>query len=190
MQKKGGENKRMNLIKKIFHVTLVVLVVSFLPAGSALGHGIERVAEEVQEGGYVISFETDPVYPVTGKSTHFDVSVKDDETFEFLSGLALSLELHRKESAEIITLAKGEEGESGHYGFSYTFSGQGFWEIHVVINGQKMEKGFTVDVDSFGLSGLLRSGIILILAGILVTAARRDCREKESVKEMEYGRED
>lgn len=180
----------MNLIKKILHITLAVFVVSLLPAGSALGHGIERVAEEVQEGGYVISFETDPVYPVTGKSTHFDILVKDDETLERISRLALSLELHRKESAEIITLAKGEEEESGHYGFSYTFSGQGLWEIHVVIDGQEIEKGFTIDVDSFGLSGLLRSGIIIILTGILVAAARRDCRVKESVKEMEYGTED
>lgn len=163
-------------LKSVLLLTLAFFVFLLLPVMS-FAHGIERKPETADLANYSIAFQTEPQYLVTRKTTHFDMVVKDSQTNEIVSNLNLSLELHQQDSEEFVTLPKGLEEEPGHYGFSYVFPEKGIWEVHLDINGQKLEKEFIIEVDNFGLSGLLRSGLILILALLLILVAYWDCRK-------------
>jgi len=165
----------MKTINHTYFIALIIIASFSLSAVGVFAHGIERKPETTVEGNYIVAFRIEPQFPVTRKTTHLDIIVEDSQANKKLSNLQIALELHTQDSSKVIILEKGTEEEAGHYGFSYTFLEKGLWEIHVSINGQELEKEFTVDVDNFGLSGLLRSGIIVFLALILIVAARRDC---------------
>lgn len=53
--------------------------------------------------------------------------------------------------------------------------------MHVNISGQELEKEFIVEVDNFGISGILRGSVILILIIGLILIAYFDCRISKKV---------
>lgn len=153
---------------------IAVLIGMLLLAQSAVAHGIEKGPESKSSGDYVINFSTEPKFPVTGKITHLDLTVKDRDG-GLLSDLDMSIELHRLGKSMILDL---REEEKGHYSVRYNFNEPGSYGIHPVIDDRELGIEFGLTVDSFGLSGLLRSGVVIALLLVFAGLMYRDCRRR------------
>ena len=149
----------------------IVLMAAFVSA-----HAIEKGPVTQDTDQYAITFSTEPKFPVTGKETHFDFVFTDKEG-STVSGLNITLEIHKE--ATIITLELQEEQE-GHYDTVYNFEQEGSYELHFIINNEELEIEFGVDIDTFGRSGLLRSGTIIIFLFILIALVYKDCRRTKN----------
>lgn len=66
----------MKIIKYTITAAILVSIIIFFPSGSIYPHGLEKEPEVVEEGIFKIFFQTNPIFPVTGKKTHFDIIIK------------------------------------------------------------------------------------------------------------------
>jgi hypothetical protein len=150
---------------------LMGILVLIPPVGA---HGIEKGPMIRSMGAYQIQFSVEPKFPVTGRVTHLDLFIKDQEGNP-LSGLETRLELHKEEKTIRLDL---DEEEGGHYRTEYTFDEAGSYEVHLSIENEEWKTGFDLEIDTFGSSGYLRSGTIVLLLSILIGLMYRDCRRK------------
>lgn len=155
-------------MKRVIIVLLSILLL--IPLITA--HAIEKGPVLKSTENYQIQFSTEPKFPVTGKVIHLDFILKNKEG-ALLSGLVVKTEVHKEETA--ITLDLTEE-EKGRYSAEYSFNEAGNYEVHIIISDKELETEFDLEIDSFGLSGLFRSTIIIILLLILIWLMNKDCR--------------
>ena len=143
-------------------IAVIVCFVLLIPFVTA--HAIEKgpISKSTEE--YTIQFSAEPKFPVTGRETHLDFIIHD-KSENLASNLDVNIELHKEEAT--ITLNVQEE-ERGHYGVAYEFQKAGKYEIHIIVDDNELEAEFNFDVDNFGLSGILRSLVILFLLEILI----------------------
>ena len=149
-------------------------ILLFIPLVSA--HAIDKGPISKSIGAHVIDFSFIPKFPVTGKHVHLDFIIKDQNE-NLISGSNVKIELHKEE--KIITLDLTEEGQ-GHYNVEYGFSEAGNYEIRPILNGIELDTEFELTVDSFGVSGWLRSGTIILLLLILIGFIIKDCRRNKN----------
>lgn len=154
-------------MKKVIIILMGILLL--VPLVTA--HAIEKGPISKSTDTYNIQFSTAPKFPVTGKATHLDFTIKDKAS-DLLSNLNAKLELHKQEKT--ITLDLIEE-QKGHYGVEYNFNESRNYEIHIVIDNKELETEFDLEIGTFGLSGLLRSGIIVILLLLFIGLMIKDC---------------
>lgn len=157
-------------MKKI--VIALFSVLMLIPLVSA--HAIDKGPIIKSTDDYNIQFLINPKFPVTGKNTNLDFIIKD-KSGDLISNLNTKLELHNLEKAITLEL---KEKEKGHYGKEFNFNQGGKYEIHIFVNEQELEAEFDLEIDSFGLSGLLRAGTIIILLLILIRFMYKDCKGK------------
>jgi len=158
---------------------LLFLISLLLLSGIVTAHSIQEgpISKGTEE--YTVQFVTMPLYPVTGKQTHLDFIIIDHKG-EFLSELPIQIELHTKDAA--FTLQAQEE-QKGHYNVEYNFDKADDYDIHIIMNNQELEVSFDLEVDTFGLSGLLRSVTIIILLLMLLVLVYKDCTDYKKKKD-------
>jgi len=159
-------------MKSLF-LTLIAILLLIPVAGP---HGIEKGSVNMSTDSLNIQFSTVPKFPVTGKVTSMDFVIEDKKG-NLLSGLNAKLELHKQK--EVITLDL-IENQKGGYRREYSFNKAGEYEIHLTFGDLHPEIEFDLAVDSFGLSGVLRSGIIALLLLIFVTLMLYDLKQGKS----------
>lgn len=158
---------------KIIIITLISIII-LIPTVNA--HAIDKEPVIKSTGNYNIQFLIYPKFPVTGKDTHLDFVIKD-KSGNLISNLNIEIELDNPEKAIAFEL---KEKEKGHYSKELNFNDAGNYEVHISINEGESEAEFNLEIDDFGLSGLLRAGIIIILLVILIRLMVKDCRRKEN----------
>lgn len=159
-------------MKKIIWVSVWMMsLVSLISA-----HSIEKGPVTKISGNYSIELSIDPKFPVTGRDTHLEFIIIDLEGNQ-LSDLDIELELHKQ--GETMSLALLEE-QRGHYNVEHIFNEEGIYEIQLVIYNEELETEFDLEVDSFGLSGLFRSGVIIIILSTLIWWIYRDCSGRKN----------
>ena len=157
---------------------LIIIMIGILLLTSLVSaHAIEKGPQNASVEGYNLEFSIEPKFPLTGKDTHLDFIIKDDDE-NLLQGLNVKIELHGEET---IDLNLNEE-QRGHYSVERKFKRAGDYEIHIIIEDKELEAEFDLEIDSFGRSGLLRSGTIVILMLILIILAYRDCKWRKNGK--------
>lgn len=163
--------------KEMIKITLVLIgILLLMPLVSA--HAIEKGPIIKSTDNYIIEFSTNPQFPVTIKNTHLDFIIKDKNE-DPLSGLNIKIESLKQEKTITSDLHEESEVHSiGHYSTEYNFIDAGNYEIHIVINDKELEIEFDLEIDSFGLSGLLRTGVIVILFLVLIGLIYKDCKHK------------
>lgn len=158
----------------------IVLFIFFFPIATEVqivkAHGIEKGPIIKSTEQYQIAFSTQPKYPVVGLETYLELEIKD-KLNNSISDVDVNLEIHKAEKNITLITLSTNESVSGHYSAIYVFREKGDYEIHIEINGEEIETEFELRIDDFGLSGLLRSTIILVLIIILIVFAYRDCKK-------------
>lgn len=154
-------------------ITALIGVLLLIPLVSA--HAIDKGPVSRSTEDYIIEFLTVPKFPAANKHIHLDFIIKD-KNGNLMSNINVKIELHKEETTITLDL---EEEEKGHYSVEYEFSEAGEYEIHPIIDNKELETEFNLEVDGFGLSGLLRSGAIIILLLIFITVMIRDCKNKQ-----------
>ena len=149
-------------------------ILLFIPLVSA--HAIDKGPISKSTGGHVIDFSIIPKFPVTGKQVHLDFIIKDQNE-NLISGNNMEMELHKEEQIIILDLA---EEEQGHYNAEYRFTEAGNYEIHLIIDSVELDAEFELIVGSFGVSGWLRSGTIILLLLVLIGFMIKDCRRNKN----------
>lgn len=157
-------------MRKIFFIIIGVLLLPLVNA-----HAIDKGPVSKSTDDYIIEFSTAPKFPVTNKYIHLEFIIKDKNE-NLVSDRDVKMELHKEKTTITLNL---EEEEKGHYSIEYKFSEAGEYEIHPIIDNKELETEFNLEVDSFGLSGLLRSGAIIILLLIFIILMIRDCKNKQ-----------
>ena len=142
-------------MKKIVIILLCMLLV--IPLVTA--HSIETKFVIRSDGQYNIKFSTDPEFPIVNKETHLDFEIWDNKG-EFVSISDIEIILVKDDERQTLALTESHE----HYEIKHVFREPGVYKIIPSINGQELDIEFSVEVDSFGRSGMLRSGLIILLS--------------------------
>jgi len=135
-------------------------------------HSIETKFVIRSDGQYNIKFSTDPEFPVVNKETHLDFEIWDNKG-EFISISDIEIILVKDDERQILALIESHE----HYEIKHVFEEQGVYKIIPSINGQELDLEFSIEIDSFGLSGILRSGLIILLLLVLIIFMYKDCKK-------------
>ncbi len=156
-------------MRKINNLIIIFIeIIFFIFLASA--HTIEKDPQIFNSEKYNIQFLSEPKFPITKKITRLDFIILDKNN-NSLKNLNVKIELHK---GKIINLNLSEE--KGYYSVKYNFKKSGNYQIHLVINNKEVNTKFNLEIDNFGLSGFIRSGIVFILILILLGLMYRDCK--------------
>ena len=153
---------------------IIVMIGIILLAQLVSAHAIEKGPISQSTDGYNIQFLTEPKFPVTGKDIHLDFIIQLKDGI-LRPGLNPQIEIHKGETTATLDL---REEQLGHYSAEYKFKEPGDYKINLIIDGEGLRAEFDLEVDTFGLSGLLRSGTIIILLSLLIGLMYKDCKGK------------
>lgn len=154
---------------------MAALLACVLLTGTAVSaHTLERNNIIRSDGEINIQFSTEPEFPLTGQTIHFDFIPWDNDG-KILYGLDLIIEI-RKGSK--ITNATATETGEGHYGVEFETEEFGEYRLSPYIKGEKVDISFEVYIDAFGPQGWISVGIIALLLIILIALMYNDCRGK------------
>lgn len=149
-------------------ITILIYILLIVPVVSA--HALETKQVIRSDGQYNIEFSIDPEFPLVNRETHLDFEIWDNNG-ETISEPILEIELIKEGDIERLTPKKSV----GHYEIAYVFDKEGVYKIITYLDDQKLDIEFNMEVDSFGLSGILRSGAIILLLLILISLMYNDC---------------
>ena len=138
-------------------------------------HSIETKFIIRSDGQYNIKFSTDPEFPIVNKETHLDFEIWDNQG-ESISIPDIEIILVKDDERQTLALTESHE----HYEIKHVFEEPGVYKIIPSINGQELDLEFGVEVDSFGWSGMLRSGLIIFLLLVLIILMYKDCKLKKA----------
>lgn len=155
-------------MKKIIIILLCVLLV--IPLVTA--HSIETKFVIRSDGQYNIKFSTDPEFPIVNKETHLDFEIWDNQG-EFISISDIKIILVKDDERQTLALIESHE----HYEIKHIFEEPGVYKIIPSINGQELDLEFSIEIDSFGRSGMLRGGLIILLLLVLIIFMYKDCKK-------------
>lgn len=160
-------------MKKIIIILLCMLLVIPLVAA----HSIETKFVIRSDGQYNIKFSTDPEFPVVNKEIHLDFEIWDNKG-EFISISDIEIILVKDDERQSLALTESHE----HYEIKHIFEEPGVYKIIPSINGQELDLEFSIEIDSFGLSGMLRGGLIIFLLLVLIIFMYKDCKKARREK--------
>ena len=160
-------------MKKIIIILLCLLLVIPLVAA----HSIETKFVIRSDGQYNIKFSTDPEFPIVNKETHLDFEIWDNQG-EFISISDIEIILVKDDERQSLALTESHE----HYEIKHIFEEPGVYKIIPSINGQELELEFSIEIDSFGRSGMLRGGLIIFLLLVLIILMYKDCKKARREK--------
>ena len=165
-------------MKKLIATILCILL--FIPLAAA--HSIETKYVIRSDGQYNIKFSTDPEFPLTNKETHLDFEIWDNKG-KPVSVSDIKVSLAKDNERKTLVLTQIDD----HYELEHIFKETGVYQINPFIDGQKLNIDFYVEVDSFGLYGILRSSVIILFLLILIWLMYKDCKihKRKEVKEWE-----
>jgi len=155
-------------MKKIIIILLCMLLV--LPLVAA--HSIETKFVIRSDGQYNIKFSTDPEFPIVNKETHLDFEIWDNQG-EFISISDIEIVLVKGDERQTLALTESHE----HYEIKRVFEEPGAYKIIPSLKGQQLDIEFNIEIDSFGLSGMLRGGLIIFLLIVLIIFMYKDCKK-------------
>lgn len=136
-----------------------------------LAHSISEKEIIKSDGTYNIKFSKNPEFPVINEEVHLDFEVWDNRGKEF-PDLDFKVGLVKNNKKTKFTLGKVH----GHYELEHNFGVPGKYKLIPYINDKKLNMEFEIEIDSFGLSGVLRVGIIILLLLILLFLMFKTCR--------------
>ena len=140
-------------------------------------HSIETKFVIRSDGQYNIKFSTDPEFPVVNKETHLDFEIWDNKG-GFISISDIEIILVKDDERQSLALTESHE----HYEIKHIFEEPGVYKIIPSINGQELDLEFSIEIDSFGLSGMLRGGLIIFLLLVLIIFMYKDCKKARREK--------
>lgn len=158
-------------MKKIIIILLCMLLV--IPLAAA--HSIETKFVIRSDGQYNIKFSTDPEFPIINKETHLDFEIWDNQG-EPIAIPDIEITLAKDDERQTLALTESHD----HYELKHVFEEPGVYKIIPSINGQELDLEFSVEVDSFGLSGILRGGVIILLLLVLIIFMYKDYKLKKT----------
>lgn len=160
-------------MKAITAVIIGIVLASVLVSA----HALEKTVVVRSSDEYNVQFSTKPEYPVTGKTTHLDFEVWDNEGKD-LAGLDFVVRFQKNNK---VFTRKAVEHSPAHYSATLELE-RGIYTITPVINDKITRITFELFVDSFGTQGVLMVGTLALFAAILVILAYKDCRKKKKRK--------
>jgi len=152
-------------------ITAAVFILLLAPF--IIAHSLESKFIIKTDGQYNIKFSTDPEFPLVNKKTHLDLEIWDNNGD--VLDLA-SIEVIIRSQVTDVPLAHG------HYELEHVFKSPGVYSIVPSIKGEQLNIEFDVEIDSFGTSGLIRAGIIILLYLVLIGLAYEDCKKNGGKK--------
>lgn len=154
--------------------TIIIVLCMLLVIPLVAAHSIETKFVIRSDGQYNIKFSTDPEFPIVNKETHLDFEIWDNQG-EFVSISDIEIILAKDEERQTLVLTESHE----HYEIKHVFEEPGVYKINPSIQGQQLDIEFVVEIDSFGLSGMVRSGLIIFLLLILIIFMYKDYKLKK-----------
>jgi len=142
-------------------------------------HSIETKFVIRSDGQYNIKFSIDPKFPLVNKETRLDFEIWDNKG-EFVSISDMEIILVKDDERQTLALTESQE----HYEIKHVFEEPGVYKIIPSINGQELDLEFSVEVDSFGWSGMLRSSVIILLLFVLIILMYKDYKLKKARRKI------
>jgi len=152
--------------------TIIALFCVLLLVPLVTAHSIETKYVIRSDDQYNVKFSSDPEFPVINRETHMNFEVWDNAG-EPVAGANMKIELVKDDRRTTLPLTEKDD----HYDVEHVFDEQGIYRIIPYINDQKLEIEFNIEVDAFGLSGILRSGLIFLFLITLIIKMYKDCKK-------------
>jgi len=152
---------------------IILLVCILLMSTVVSAHTLEKKEIIRSDETYNVKFTSEPEYPVTGRATHFDFVIWDNDG-KILPNLDVEVELKRNGQ----TIVLQTERKEGHYSVQYKAEEFGVYTLSPIINNQKVEIKFDIYIDSFRTEGYITVGIILFFLLLLLSLMYKDCKKR------------
>lgn len=140
----------------------------------ALAHTIPTNEIIRSDGTYNIKFSVDPEFPLTNKETHLDFEVWDNRG-QLVEDKKIEITLIKGVEKKVLSLSKAH----GHYEAEYIFKEPGAYKLIPIIDEEELNIIFELEVDSFGISGVVRSSVIFLFLLIIIVLMYKDCKSRK-----------